>query len=102
VKEASPAIDGAPFVPVSDLEGTRFVTVSGEVDMSVADTPTKALSGQRVLVDMSGVSFVDSTETSCLLVALDRSESLVLRTSAPMKRLLELAGVSHLFPAPED
>jgi anti-anti-sigma factor len=103
VKEASPPIDGAPFdLSVRDLDGTRFVTVSGEVDVSVADTLTEALSGQRVFVDMSGVSLIDSTGTSCLLVALDRSESLVLRTSAPVQRLLELAGVSQLFPAPDD
>jgi anti-anti-sigma factor len=103
VSEASPPIDGAPVeVNVRDLNGTRFVTVSGEVDLSVADTLAEALSGQRVFVDMTGVTFIDSTGTSALLIALEKSESLILRRSAPVDRLLELAGVSHLFPAPED
>ena len=103
MNEASLPIDGAPFeLSVRDLDGTRFVTVSGEVDLSVADTLTEALSGQRVLVDMTGVTFIDSTGTSCLLVALQASETLILRRSAPVDKLLELAGVSHLFPAPED
>jgi len=103
VNEASPPIDGAPVeVNVRDLDGTRFVTVSGEVDLSVADTLAEALSGQRVFVDMTGVTFIDSTGTSALLIALEKSESLILRRSAPVDRLLDLAGVSHLFPASED
>ena len=36
VIEASPPMDGAPFeVNVRDLDGTRFVSVSGEVDLSL-------------------------------------------------------------------
>jgi anti-sigma B factor antagonist len=103
VNEASPPIDGAPFeLSVRDLDGTRFVTVSGEVDMSVADTLTEALSGQRILVDMTGVSFIDSTGLACLLVAREGSETLVLRRSGPVARILEVAGVSYLFLEPED
>ena len=45
-----------------EVDGTRFVT--GEVDLSVADTLAEALNGQRVLVDMTGVTFIDSTGTS--------------------------------------
>jgi anti-sigma B factor antagonist len=102
VNEANPPIDGAPFeLSVRDLDGTRFVTVNGEVDMSVADTLTEGLSGQRVLVDMTGVSFIDSTGLACLLVAREASETLVLRRSGPVARILELGGVSQLFPAPE-
>jgi anti-anti-sigma factor len=103
VNEASPPIDGAPFeLSVRDLDGTRFVTVTGEVDMSVADTLTEALSGIRVFIDMTGVTFIDSTGTKCLLLALEASETLILRRSAPVDRLLELAGVSQLFPVSED
>jgi anti-anti-sigma regulatory factor len=51
---------------------------------------------------MTGITFIDSTGTSALLVALEASETLILRRSASVNRLLELAGVSHLFPAPED
>lgn len=102
VSGTSPPIDGAPFeLSVRDLDGTRFVTVSGEVDPSVADTLTEALSGHRVFVDMTGVTFIDSAGTSCLLVALGASEALILRRNATVDRLLELAGISHLFPAPE-
>jgi anti-anti-sigma factor len=98
ISEAVPPIDGAPFeLSVRDLDGIRFVTVSGEVDMSVADTLTEALSGHKVFVDMTGVTFIDSTGTKCLLVALEKSETLILRRSASVNRLLELAGVSALF-----
>lgn len=50
---------------------------------------------------MTGVTFIDSAGTSCLLVALEASEALILRRSATVDRLLELAGISHLFPASE-
>jgi anti-sigma B factor antagonist len=103
LKDASPPVDGAPFeLNVRDLDGTRFVTVSGEVELSVADALTEALSGQRVLVDMTGVTFIDSTGLACLLVALDASETLVLRRSTSVARILELGGVANLFPQPED
>ena len=103
MNEGNPPIDGAPFdLSVRDLDGTRFITVSGEVDIAVADTLAEALSGQRVFIDMTGVTFIDSTGTSCLLVALEKSETLILRRSVPVNKLLELAGVSHLFPAPEE
>jgi anti-anti-sigma regulatory factor len=51
---------------------------------------------------MSGVTFIDSTGTTGLLVALQDSESLILRKSAPVEKLLDLAGVSELFPMPEN
>ncbi len=51
-----------------DLDGTRFVTVSGDVDTSVADTITEALSGHQVFADMTAVTFIDSSGTRYLLV----------------------------------
>ena len=102
MNEASPPIDGAPFeVSVRDLDGTRFVTVIGEIDLPVADTLTEVLNRPRLFVDMSGVTFIDSAAMSCLVVAQEKSEILVLRRSPPVARLLDLAGLSHLFPAPE-
>ena len=53
-------------------------------------------------MDMTGVTFIDSTGLACLLVALDASETLVLRRSTSVARILELGGVSNLFPQPED
>jgi len=50
---------------------------------------------------MTGVTFIDSTGTSALLVALEVGD-LDHAESASVNRLLELAGVFHLFPAPED
>jgi anti-anti-sigma factor len=94
--------EGAPFeVSTQDVNGTRFVTVSGEVDMSVADALAEALHGPQLFVDMTQVTFIDSTATSCLLHALEASEKLILRRSAQVERLLELSGLSDLFPAPE-
>ena len=102
MNDSTPPIDGTQFeINVRDMDGMRFVTVSGEVDLSVAETLAEALTGQRVVVDMTGVTFLDSTGTTALLVALQASETLVLRRSDAVNRLLELAGVSHLFPAPE-
>jgi hypothetical protein len=66
VNEASPPIDGAQFeVNVRDLDGTRFVSVSGEVDLSVADTLAEVLCGQRVLVNMTGL--LSSTQPGLVL-----------------------------------
>lgn len=95
-------IEGAPFdLSIRDLDGTRFVTVTGEIDLAVAETLAEALKAPHLLVDMSGVSFIDSSGTRCLLTALEQSDSLVLRRSSDVDRLLELSGVADLFPAPE-
>jgi len=51
---------------------------------------------------MTRVSFIDLTGLACLLVALEASEVFVLRRSAPVARILELGGVSDLFPILED
>jgi len=61
----------------------------------------EALHGPQLFVDMTQVTFIDSTATSCLLHALEASEKLILRRSAQVERLLELSGLSDLFPAPE-
>ena len=94
--------EGAPFeVSTQDVNGTRFVTVSGEVDMPVVDALAEALQRPRLVVDMTQVTFIDSTGTSCLFHALEASESLILRRSSKVERLLELSGLSDVFPVPE-
>jgi hypothetical protein len=94
VNEASPPIDGAQFeVNVRDLDGTRFVSVSGEVDLSVADTLAEVLCGQRVLVNMTGL--LSSTQPGLVLFCgpgsvgdLDHAEECLSEQAARIGRLL--------------
>jgi len=95
VNEASPPIDGAQFeVKVRDLDGTRFVSVSGEVDLSVADTLAEVLCGQRVLVDMTGVTFIGLNRDQCSscgpgsVVDLDHAEECLSEQAARIGRRL--------------
>lgn len=96
------ALAGSPFdVSWQDVAGTRTVVVSGEVDLSVADELSDALDFSRLVVDMSGVTFIDSSGVRCLLNAREACDSLQLTRSARVDRILVLTGVSDLFPPVE-
>jgi anti-sigma B factor antagonist len=104
---------------VDDLQPeleTRLVTgddravlhARGEVDLySAGDFATAledaATSAPHLVVDLTGVRFMDSTGLRALLQAQRRSDDagsrleLAVDPSGPVARLLELAGVSDLF-----
>jgi len=85
----------------TDHSGTVFV--AGEVDLAGApalDAALRAWGDHVVRIDMSKVTFLDSTGVNVLIAAVHERHggSVVLeRISAPALRTLEIAGVLPLF-----
>jgi anti-anti-sigma factor len=100
-----------PFAVESVDSGQRCrVTVTGDVDVDTAPRLREAVEGalgrgcRHIAVDMSVVSFLDSTGLTALLTARDcalaAGGSLQLTgTSTAVVRLLDIAGLSGLFDA---
>jgi anti-anti-sigma factor len=88
-------------------DGTFWLQLFGEFDMAAAEAFTEILSmpeaaDRPVVIDLSGLDFLDSTGVACLLRANSRAElrRQELRfTRGPVKvaRILELTGVEHLL-----
>jgi anti-sigma B factor antagonist len=86
--------------------GRRLVAVSGELDLASAGALSDALerelaAGGKVLLDISGVTFIDSTGLAAIVNAARSSNDAQLELSADMhsqaRRLMELTGVLSLF-----
>ncbi len=102
---------GAPLlvVAISDDTGRSVVEVTGEIDMTTADILSgyldKAIDGGDggVVVDLAGVSFLDSTGIAVLTRAWRRLEGtdrvLSLRhTLDNVRRALEICGLDRVIP----
>jgi anti-sigma B factor antagonist len=105
-----PAGDDAALLTVEVTEeapGTFVAYVRGEIDMATCERLRDAIEphlgpGQRIVMDLSGVSFMDS---SCLNILLHARTtltadggSLILRNPSKAARLLlSLTGISELF-----
>jgi anti-sigma B factor antagonist len=96
-------LDGPASIEASiRADGAVVVHVEGEVDASVderlADVILLGGSGLDVVVDMSGVTFLDSTGLRALIRAkracdvLDR-RFVVIAPSTVVRRVFEIAGV---------
>jgi anti-sigma B factor antagonist len=97
--------------PVTDLqisahnEGDLTVlTVSGEVDAATTERFRAALvevQGLRVVVDLSGVTFLDSAGISALIAARHRlpsgGELRVIGLRPNVRRVLEITGLLDFF-----
>jgi len=85
-----------------DVDGTLVLV--GEIDSHTAPALAERLSGapESLVVDLAGVSFIDSSGLRILVEAhqarVDAEASLTLRSpSAAVQRLLEISGLSsHL------
>jgi anti-sigma B factor antagonist len=106
----SPDMRGMPADIKSKRDGDSVtVTVAGEIDLSTADQLDAAIREaeeaeiKRIVVDLSALSFVDSTGLSVFLQAIKRSRNDGNRLSfVPSKhdevvRLFALTGTTELF-----
>ncbi len=100
-------------VAVVAVDGRRIVTACGEVDVTTAPQLRQALteaqsganrgaSNDPVVVDLSGVTFLDASALGVLAAAAMRARQrggeIVLRDPAPMAvRLLEITGLLQVF-----
>ena len=81
----------------------HLVTVAGEVDIAtapqLAETLADAANGGTVRVDISGVTFLDSSGLHALVAAhryITRNGNTDLRSTAPQELRLRLPKPSHL------
>jgi len=95
-----------------DLQGASVVEVAGEMDAHTApivrDAVEAAISpGARVIVDLRGVSFLDSTGLGVFVTALkhvreaEGTLDLVI-TSARVLKVFELTGLDVVIPIHEE
>jgi anti-sigma B factor antagonist len=113
-----PPEDGGGQVP-GDSPGIRVdvryetdidvVAVAGEIDIATAphlEDVLSTLSAADVVIDLTGVEFMDSTGLQCLVNARVRSDPeprirLLVQRPGPVLRLLELAGLAEWFMVDE-
>jgi anti-anti-sigma factor len=101
--------DDAPLSVVAAVEhGVAHVTLQGELDLDRAGAVADQLGGladqgaSSVVVDVSGLSFIDSSGLRALLTARERLEgagvSLKLTALSPaVERVLEMTGTRALL-----
>jgi anti-anti-sigma factor len=79
----------------------RYVTVTGEVDLSNTEALERALASQRLHIDMSRVTFIDTTALRVLINARMGATEFDVIASRTVLRLLEIAAVTDLLNAVE-
>jgi anti-sigma B factor antagonist len=99
----------APFnISVRAGYGAVVLDLDGEFDMSEVETFRSCVDeiitscDSAVVVDLAGVTFIDSTAISALLnvrrcLAGEGRESRLQNLSPPIARIFELAGLTHLL-----
>ena len=98
----------APFaVEVHRRDDVAIVQPSGELDLATVETLRAALddnkSAERLLLDLRGLSFIDSTGLH-LLLALhqraqgDRFQLTLIAPAAPVDRAIQLCGLDQALP----
>jgi anti-sigma B factor antagonist len=104
-------LGGFAAMRCEDKDGTQIVSVSGEVDLYSAHRlrkliwPAKRQGGgdpPRVVVNLSGVKFIDTAGLEVLLEEWNASRQLdgrlcLVAQQGPITRLLEVTGLSDLF-----
>jgi anti-sigma B factor antagonist len=96
-----------PVRSIESLNGTVVVTLGGELDLYNADEVRKALAGaadrqpERLVVDLSGVEFMDSTALGVLIEArtklTNRRAFLLAAPRMETRRALEVSGLDRHF-----
>jgi anti-anti-sigma factor len=94
-------------VTVDPVEDAILVSATGEIDMSTVEVLERELTtaredGSTVLLDLSGVTFIDSTGLHLLLEASHSSATsdwgfFVVRPSRAVWRLIEVSGTADLI-----
>jgi len=95
-------------VDVSESPGSARIALSGQFDIASADDASRALQAllnrglDLVVVDLSGLDFMDSTGVKFLLEGRDAARDLGVKLSLvhggdPVRRVLTVAGVIALF-----
>jgi anti-sigma B factor antagonist len=85
--------------------GALVVRVTGEVDMSNAGKVRAVVDGvtgtgvDRLIFDLGGLEFIDSSGLAVLLAAAQKVPSVQLRNPSPIvRRVVEVTGLSETLP----
>jgi anti-sigma B factor antagonist len=92
---------------ITESEGRLIVALEGEIDLEQAGTVRRALldalkKGRTVLVDLSLVTYIDSSGIASLVEGLQvakkqKSELALVAVSQRVRRVLELARLDKVF-----
>jgi len=92
---------------ISEQQGASVVTFTGEVDLESSPAAREILlkcleSTSKVIVDLSKVSYIDSSGVASLVEALQAakkngSQFALAAVSEPTRRVLELARLDKVF-----
>jgi anti-anti-sigma factor len=87
-----------------DSTGARVVTLAGELDSTNAATLQERVSSitsqpaQRLIVDLTGLRFMDSAGIAVLIGAAEKASGVSLRNPSPIiRRVLEATGLSGVL-----
>lgn len=93
---------------IEDLSDIAIVQPAGELDLAVVQVFRNALdsalrSRRHIIVDMSGLRYIDSTGLKELALCHQRSreygQTLVMITPpAPLRKLVEIMRLDHMIP----
>jgi anti-sigma B factor antagonist len=96
-----------PVRNVSEIRGSVIVELAGELDLYNAEELRSALHDaaarqpDRLVIDLSGVEFIDSTALGVLVEARRRLENrqafLLARAGRDVRRTLEVSGLDRHF-----
>ncbi len=89
---------------VSEDDGVTVVKVTGCVDLATAPALASTLDCRPrtgLVVDLTGVEFMDSTGISALLTAQKAAAAVLVVTAGPVAELLELTAMGEIFPITE-
>ncbi len=95
--------EGSLTIEPASLDGRRRLNLRGELDLSTTPAVRAALSkaqteGEAIVVDTTGVTFIDSTGLATLVAARQRmGDRFTLFPGRSTRRLLELSGTLDLF-----
>jgi anti-sigma B factor antagonist len=99
-----PAGQAAAVASVRDENGTPVVYLSGELDLTNAGELSAAIDAAlashpgRLVLDASGLAFMDSSGIVLLVSATQRVQEVQVRDPSPVvRRLIELTGLSNVL-----
>jgi anti-anti-sigma factor len=86
-----------------DARGTSRLTLRGELDLGTAERLERALAeaGDDVLLDLRGLTFMDSTGVRVLLEAAERGASglrMLVPDSGDVRVTIDETGIAPLLP----
>jgi anti-sigma B factor antagonist len=102
--DLDPVAQAAPVASVREEDGTPVVYLSGELDLTSAGQFSAAIDAAlgsqpgTLILDASGLKFMDSSGIVLLVSATQRVPEVQVRDPSPIvRRLIELTGLSKVL-----